>query len=293
VLCQSFGMAVAYICFVTGLVIVVLGGLAVWRFAPADRPSVHRGMTRLVHIRDTARDELGNHLAALAVVLACMGGAVAVSWPFGRFARRFQPNIDRPFLNWTLRHTSAHGSWHHINAVLTHMGNRPAIKVICLVTAVIFALLWARRGWWIPVLIITGTIGLEKFGQTVLSLVVNRSLPNLPDFGSYPSGGVARLITVYGMVFYLVLLTWPRIGRGWRVAGWTLVAALAFVEAYTRVFLIKHWGMDVLGGALYGTLLLLALMAAASCFGPRRQRPISDDPREAVPTSSGATVGTL
>jgi membrane-associated phospholipid phosphatase len=287
----DFRMTVAYVSFVVGIVVVALAGALVWRFAPAHRPVAERGLTRLTHIRETCRDELGDHVASLVIILGCVAAAVAVSWPVGRFARRFQPHIDVPFLRWSQRHTTSHGTWHAINAKLTLMGNRPEIKVICIVAAVVFALLWIRRGWWKPVLIIAGTFGLEKMGQMVLKLVVDRSKPDLPGFGAYPSGGVARLITVYGMVFFLVLLTWPRISRSWRVAGFTAVGVLAFVEAYTRLFLIKHWGMDVVGGLLYGSLLLLGLMAAASCFGPRPQRPVDDLPREAIPTSSSTGAG--
>jgi membrane-associated phospholipid phosphatase len=283
-------MTVAYVSFVAGIVIVALGGAALWRLEPTGRPAVRRGLSRLTHIREACRDELGDHLAALVIILACAAGAVAVAWPVGRFARRFQPHIDEPFLRWTQSHTTYHGTWHHINARLTLMGNRPEIKVICIVATVAFALLWIRRGWWKPVLIMAGTFGLEKMGQMVLKLVVDRSKPDLPGFGAYPSGGVARLITVYGMIFFLVLLTWPQIKRTWRVVGFTVVGILAFTEAYTRIYLIKHWGMDVVGGLLFGTLLLLGLMAAASCFAPRPKRPVVDEPREAVTTSSGATL---
>jgi membrane-associated phospholipid phosphatase len=284
-------MTVAYASFVVGIVVVALAGALIWRFAPADRPAARRGLTRLKHIRETCRDELGDHFAALVIILGCAAAAVAVSWPVGRFARRFQPNIDEPFLRWTWRHTTYIGKWHAINAKLTLMGNRPEIKLICIVAAVVFALLWIRRGWWKPVLIMAGTFGLEKMGQMVLKLVVDRSKPDLPGFGAYPSGGVARLITTYGMVFFLVLLTWPRISRSWRVAGFTVVGILGFVEAYTRIYLIKHWGMDVVGGVLYGSLLLLGLMAAASCFGPRHQRPVGELPHEAVPTTTSVSTG--
>ena len=65
------------------------------------------------------------------------------------------------------------------------------------------------------------------------------------------------------MIFYLALLTWPRISRGWRVTGWTVLAGLAFTEAYTRIFLIKHWLMDVLGGWIFGSLLLMVFIGSA------------------------------
>lgn len=279
-------MTLAFALFLIGIAIIAVAGVAVWRFHPTGRPAARRGLARLTIIRETCRDQLGDHLAALAIVLAGVAAAVAVSWPVGRFARRFQPNIDAPFLRWTERHVSAHGTWHHINAKLTLMGNRPEIKPLCLIAAVIFAVLWIHRGWWKPVLVIAAAFGLEKFGQAALKLVVDRSKPDLPDFGAFPSGGVARLITVYGIIFFLVLLTWPQITRGWRVAGWTVIAALAFTEGYSRIYLLKHWGLDVVGGFVYGTVLLLGLMAAASCFGPRTREPVPldlDVPGQALP----------
>jgi len=40
----------------------------------------------------------------------------------------------------------------------------------------------------------------------------------------------------------------------------------AFVEGYTRIYLLKHWFTDVVGGWVYGSLLLLALPAAVGAF---------------------------
>jgi membrane-associated phospholipid phosphatase len=274
-------MTVAYVLFAAGIAVVALAGLTVWRVAPMQRPSAQRGLTRLAHVRNTCREELGDHLAALVILLSLGAASLAIAWPIGRFARRFRPQIDDPFLRWTQAHTSAHGTWHHINNGLTLMGDRTEIKIICIVVAVIFAVLWRHRGWWIPVLIMTAAFAMEKGGQMLLKAVVDRSLPNLPGFGNFPSGGCARLVAVYGAVFYLVLLTWPQISRGWRVTGWTVVAALAFTEAYTRIYLIKHFGMDVVGGLVFGTVLLLALIAAMSCFS-RREPSQADEPRHAT-----------
>jgi membrane-associated phospholipid phosphatase len=151
------------------------------------------------------------------------------------------------------------------------MGNRPVIKFIVPIGAVVLALIWAyqKRGWWIPLLVVPLSYVFEKFGQSALGKVVARPPTRFTGFGTYPSGGCARLLVVYGVVWYMTYLTFPKMGRRWRVAGFTVVAMLAYIEGYTRIFLIKHWGMDVVGGWLFGTLLMLAVIAAASCFARR------------------------
>jgi membrane-associated phospholipid phosphatase len=281
----SNSLTVAYVWWLVGIAVVAGVGLLVYATTPTQAGWVQDSLRRLRRIRDVCVDELGRYGGAVAVLLACAAAAVIICWPFGRFARRYKPNIDAPFLRWTRSHVASTGTWHHVNSILTQMGNRPVIKLIGVAAAVIFGVLWARRGFWIPTLIMAASLGFEKFGQSALSKVVARQpTPTLPDFGTYPSGGCARLIVTYGMVFYLVLLTWPSISRRWRVAGFTLVAVLAWLEGYSRIFLIKHWGLDVVGGWLFGTLLLLALIAAASCFARRIVGP------ETRPKASTAPV---
>jgi membrane-associated phospholipid phosphatase len=277
-------MTVAYLTFVVGVVVIALAGVAVWRFEPLGGTAALGVKTRLVRVRETARTELGTAFALLAILFSIAAAGVGIAWGFGRFAKRFVSTFDEPFLRWTLRHVSATGSWHHINMVLTRMGNRPQIKLIVLVSSAVFALLWFRRGFWIPPVLMVGTFFMEKGGQMILRAMADRPKPALASLGAFPSGGCARLLTVYGMVFFLALLTWPKISRPWRVTGWTVLALLAFIEGYTRIYLLKHWGMDVVGGWLYGTLMLLALVAAASCLTPRlmstanlQQAEFSDD----------------
>ena len=262
-------MTAAYTCFAIGLLVVIAGGVLVYLTTPTKAGWLQNLLGRLARIRDVSIEQLGRAGAAVAVLLALSAAAVIICWPVGRFFRRFQPQIDGPILRWTLRRVKVVGRWHHLNVVLTQMGDRRQIQFCAVVAAVIFAALWVRRGWWIPPAILVTAIVFEKFAQSALAKVVARPPIPLPAFGTYPSGGCARLVVLWGTVMYLILLTWPAISRPWRVAGFTVVALLAFIEGYTRIYLIKHWSMDVVGGWLFGTLLLLALIGAASCFKPR------------------------
>jgi len=266
-------MNVAYLCLAIGFLVVVAAGALVYVTTPTNAGWVRSFLGRLTRIRDVSVVQLGRAGAAVAVLLALSAAAVIITWPVGRFFRRFRPQIDGPILRWTMRHVNSTGTWHHVNFVVTHMGNRRQIQICAVVAAVIFAALWVRRGWWIPPVILGSAIVFEKFGQAALAKVVDRPPTGLPGFGTYPSGGCARTVILWGTVMYLILLTWPTISRLWRVAGFTVVALLAFVEGYTRIYLIKHWSMDVVGGWLFGTLLLLAIIGASSCFKPCRAAP--------------------
>src|SRR6266704_2308327 len=80
--------------------------------------------------------------------------------------------------------------------------------------------------------------------------------------GAFPSGGSARVVLVGGMVAWLL----ARRSRDRRAAGaaWTVVALAAFMEGYSRLYLGRHWIADVIGGWVFGALLLAVLLAAAT-----------------------------
>lgn len=241
----------------------ILGRLPAGRLAPGR---LGRAAERSLPARDGLVDALGAPTASAVVLLTGIAATVALCWPLGVAAHRLERSVDVPIFDWTTR--NQHHGWTQINKVLTLMGNRPEVKVVCLVSAVILALLWRRRGWWLPPVAIAVAFGTEKYGQKLLGLVVHRGHPPTTR-GTYPSGGVARLVAIYGVILFLVLLTYPAIGRRWRSAAWTAFGVAAFVEGYTRIYLLKHWFTDVVGGWIYGSLLLFALISATATLNRR------------------------
>ena len=66
--------------------------------------------------------------------------------------------------------------------------------------------------------------------------------------------------------------------RRWQVAGFSLLAFLAAVEAYSRIYLLKHWITDVFGGLIFGAgLLIIATIAFSILDGPGKRQPVGPE----------------
>jgi membrane-associated phospholipid phosphatase len=272
---HSNSLTAFYVIFVVGFGVTAALGALIYATTPTKAGWFQNILQRFLTIRDVCVEQLGRYFGALVILLSGTAATIIICWPLGRFARRYKPNIDAPFLRWTRSHVSDTGTWHHLNAVATKMSNIYEIKLAVAICAVGLALLWIRRGFWIPLVAVPVAYVFEKFGQMALAKVVARQpTPLLPaDFGTFPSGGCGRIIIVYGVVWYLLTLRFPQMGRPGRVIGFTVLALFVFVEAYSRLFLIKHWGLDIVGGLLFGTLMLLSFIGALSCFRTDRQVP--------------------
>jgi undecaprenyl-diphosphatase len=68
-------------------------------------------------------------------------------------------------------------------------------------------------------------------------------------------------VVFYGLTAYLL---WREFSGQRRTAIWagTVIAALAFNEAFSRVYLGLHWFTDALSGVVYGALLLAVFITA-------------------------------
>ncbi|MEJ7707308.1 MAG: hypothetical protein WKF82_08545 [Nocardioidaceae bacterium] len=180
-----------------------------------------------------------------ATALAGTAATLAICWPLGVFFGAIEGSVDVPMFRWT-EDRQQYDEWTSIQQVLTQMGNRPQIQVVVIFVSVVLAFVWRRRGWWIPPLALVATYGTEKYIQTALSRVVDRGHPPT-TLGTYPSGGCARLLAVWGVSLVLISLTWS-LSRRVRVVLWTLLAVAAYLEGYARTYLLEHWFTDVVGG---------------------------------------------
>ena len=155
--------------------------------------------------------------------------------------------------------------------------------------AVCLAVTW-RRYRWLPAFAFLVLSLLQRYLTHGIHLVAHRVGP--PGFlhGTYPSGGSERTVVFFGLIAYFL---WREFSGRRVTAIWAgaAVAALAFNEGYSRLYLGMHWTTDVLSGWFYGILLLaLFILATRVVMGPAR-RPeelLAGDP--AVVRAAGNTV---
>lgn len=246
-----------------GAVLGSMGGLGrmgrPWRSA----------LERLAAIRTALVAQAGGLVAAAVILLAGASMIVLVCWPLGELAQALEAPIDVPAFEWMQARSVPDDAWGRLSTTVTMMGDPQPMRAIVAIAAVGFAVAWRRRRWWIPPLILVTTLELEWYLQKLLAAVVDRGHPPV-ETGTYPSGGSARAVAIFGVIFFLILLTRPGISRRWRVVGWSIVALLAAVEGYTRFYLLKHWITDIPGGWIFGAMVLLVMMAAGSALVARR-----------------------
>lgn len=81
-----------------------------------------------------------------------------------------------------------------------------------------------------------------------------------PGLSAFPSGHVAQLISVAGLLVYLWVRRSPRTLE--RLAGWAACAALVALVASARLVLGSHWPTDLVGGAIVGGAWLAVMIIA-------------------------------
>lgn len=262
------------------LLVAGVGGVLVVTapsWARPDRLAAPR--RRLSVAGDGLVGAFGRPGAALAVVFASAGFMIALLWALGELAQKIEVRFDHPAFDWFAARQVE--PWSSVWWWLTDIGAVSTTQRLTAVAAVVLAVMYAVRGmrWWVPPALLISGFLLEKGVQETTKIIVDRGHPPT-TLGSWPSGGCGRVLVVYGLIVFLTL-TWLRVRsvRVW-VGGWTAVALAETVQAYARTYNLEHWLTDVLGGIVFGILLLLTMLLAARLLMPGAPRR-SSAPRHA------------
>jgi hypothetical protein len=195
---------------------------------------------------------------------------VGVGLAFGYWAKSLESTLDKPIFDWIQNRVHDNKFTGLMNR-LTLLGNTGTVELISLFSLLILAFAYRRR-WWLP----TGGIAIaffsERYLQNFLAKTVERGHPPT-TLGTYPSGGVGRILAVYGAIMLLVIVIQPELSRRWQCGLWTALVTSGVVEAYTRVYLSKHWFTDALFALPFGIILMLTNMATLAAIAYASAHP--------------------
>jgi hypothetical protein len=208
---------------------------------------------------DGSTHAVGRPVTSIVVLLACWAVVIIASCLLGIIAHRLQGTLDEPALRWWQSHHLG-GSWTTVWKRLTNIGSPTLTLWSAIIGAVVLLALYFRLPYrWLPSVLLVLAYFATKYAQTIVKATVNRGHPPT-SLGTWPSGGVSRVIVIYGLiVFFLIVRFRPRDRRLW-FAGATLIAVLATIQAYARIYNLEHWITDVIGGFLFGPMLLLTMI---------------------------------
>ena len=235
------------------------------RLSELDKGTARRALPSPVTLPDWVPDLLW--LGAVS----CTGGAVAyeVMRLLGPAVVNHGPKIDEPIARWTADHQVKR--WASVMERFTKIGNTWTTWGAAGTAAVSLAVTWPEHKW-LPPAVLGSAAVVDHYVTLALRRKVGRPGPPGSPGGTYPCGGVDRVVLFYGLIAYLLWREFsgsPQ-GKSWAVGT---VAALSLNEAYSREYLSKHWFTDILSGLVYGVVLLAPFIAAVRLIAGPAVRP--------------------
>jgi undecaprenyl-diphosphatase len=218
--------------------------------------------------RPTSRATTWAIIAALAVALAILTGAVAVGWPPLEAADAHVLAAGAAM--------AAHGGAVAVSIAVTDLGSPVAVDVFTAVAVAVLLLRRRTRDAAYLLLVRVAALGVE----TTLKNLLERPRPDIvPPLTtatgfSFPSGHTTGTTA---LCVSLVVVLFPVLHRRGRAVAVAVAVALSLAVGASRVLLGVHFPSDVIGGLLAGSLV--ALTAAALLLPPLRSGPARHPPQ--------------
>ena len=143
-----------------------------------------------------------------------------------------------------------------INKCFTFLGSTLFIILLSVVFFFLFLIMKKKNcSFIVAVVIIISTIFnnvikiiIRRERPTVLALVVEKSF-------SFPSGHTMASVSLYGILFYLVLKS--NLDKKIKIVLNTFLVIIPILVAVSRIYLGAHFATDIIGGAILSIILLL------------------------------------
>jgi membrane-associated phospholipid phosphatase len=237
--------------------------------APASAAVNGHGGHHVVAASRSARSSIVGLLLLLIV------GAVAVyalTTLLGVLVTHAGPTIDKPINQWMTHHETHY--WKGAMNRATKVGNTWTTWGAAVAAAVCLSAFYRSKKW-LPPVVLGAAIVIDHYLTLSLRHTFHRLGPPASPLGTFPSGGCDRILVFYGLIAYLI---WREVSGSRRVAIWSagVVYALAFSEAYSRVYLTLHWFTDAVSGLIYGTLILATFIGTIRLVDGPGKRPAAE-----------------
>jgi membrane-associated phospholipid phosphatase len=109
--------------------------------------------------------------------------------------------------------------------------------------------------------LLAGGLVSEIYLQKALKRLVKGTLPpqesSIGPPGDFPSGGAARTVITFGLLAHMLTQRWNSPAE--RRVIWSVVTMLVAAQGGSRLYLGRHWPEDIVGGWLFGWLVLRTL----------------------------------
>jgi membrane-associated phospholipid phosphatase len=148
-----------------------------------------------------------------------------------------------------------------LEQAVTTMGD---YSVIGPFSALVGGMVAYERRDWTPLPLLAGGVMSEVYLQKALKRLVKGTKPpqefSLGPPGDFPSGGAARTVITFGLLAHLLSQRWDSPAE--RRVIWSIATTLVAAQGSSRLYLGRHWPEDVVGGWIFGWLILRTLTKA-------------------------------
>ena len=150
---------------------------------------------------------------------------------------------------------------------LSVLADVPMTQVLAAIALVALACIYGRRAW-IPVVVIGGAYVVERAVQGLLAGWIDRGHPPGTS-GTFPSGGVLRVLVVHGATIACVLALLPLVERAARRVVWAGLLLVTLGVGVSRMWLGKHWLTDVVSAfPVGGVMVAFEIAIVGALTGP-------------------------